>query len=108
MQAARTDGGTAGLALASGLAACATADAPGHAALAPLLLQLHLAVAAGPPLSACTPFSEADPTPRVAMHSHVAVHTCIAQNAALCHPWAVNTVFRPGVLSVVKCPDWHC
>lgn len=46
-QAARMDGGTAGHALAGGLVACARADAPGQAALAPLLLQLHLAVAEG-------------------------------------------------------------
>ena len=72
MQAARTDGGTAGLTLASGLAACATADAPGHAALAPLLLQLHLALAAGPPLSACTPFLRLAQIPCAAMQSYVA------------------------------------
>ncbi|KAK9842220.1 hypothetical protein WJX81_001193 [Elliptochloris bilobata] len=46
-EAARMDGGTAGHALAGGLAACAGAEALGQAALAPLLLQLHLAVAEG-------------------------------------------------------------
>ncbi len=41
------DGGTAGHALAGQLAACAAARAPDQAALAPLLLQLHLAAAEG-------------------------------------------------------------
>ncbi len=53
------DGGTAGHALAGQLAACARARAPDQAALAPLLLQLHLAAAEGaahargPRLRAC-------------------------------------------------------
>lgn len=46
-QAAHMDGGTAGHTLAGGLVACARAETPGRAALAPLLLQLHLAVAVG-------------------------------------------------------------
>lgn len=79
MQAARTDGGTAGLALASGLAACATAHAPGHAALAPLQLQLHLAFAAGSPLSACMPLSRA-PLPSCCNAEPCGCRKCAAQN----------------------------